>query len=155
VGMVHGDVKPENLVLAPTGHATLLDLGFASSKEESNDWANRPVMGSLAYIAPELVTSTYSAGPPSDQYSLGVMLYELLAGRLPFDGNDPAELVAQHRGQKPVCLRTLRPDIPKSVASLVHSLLSKDPLRRGGTHGELAERLVRLEIDSFAFRAGA
>ncbi len=155
VGMVHGDIKPENIHLSQNGHATLLDLGFARNQKETNDWANRPVLGSLAYIAPEIVTSAYTSGPASDQYSLGIVLYEMLAGCRPFDGSDPAELVAQHRGQKPICLRSHRPDIAKPVASLVHQLLSKDPLRRGGPHVELAERLVRLEIDSFAVRATA
>lgn len=154
-GMIHGDVKPENLLVAPTGHVTLIDLGFARREDEVSGLANRPVLGSLAYLAPELVTSAYSAGPPSDQYSVGVMLYELLAGRPPFTGSDPAELVAQHRGQKPTCIRTLRPDVPKAVASLVHTLLAKNPLRRLASHRELVDRLVRLEIDAFAFREGA
>jgi len=152
VGMVHGDIKPDNIMLAPTGHVTLLDLGFARAPSECHSPAADPLCGSLAYIAPELVTSAYAAGPASDQYSVGVMLYELLAGRLPFTGNDPAELIAQHRGQKPPCIRNLRPDVPKGVASVVHTLLSKDPMRRGGTHREWVDRLVRLEIDSFAVR---
>lgn len=155
VDMIHGDIKPDNVMLAPTGHVTLLDLGFARGCQEGRNWATDPLCGSLAYIAPELVTSAYAAGPASDQYSLGVMLYELLAGRRPFEGNDPAELVAQHRGQKPPCIRSLRPDVPKQVASVVHTLLSKDPMRRGGTHREWIDRLVRLEIDSFAVRESA
>lgn len=155
VGMVHGDVKPENILVAPTGHATLVDLGCAQSAKESRTWADEAVMGSLAYIAPELVTSAYAASPQSDQYSLGVALYEMLTGRLPFEATDPAELVAMHRGQKPPCIRTLCPALPKCIASLVHTLLSKDPMRRAGTHDELVSRLVRLEIDSFGIRQSA
>lgn len=155
VGMIHGDIKPENVLLGPTGHATLIDLGFARNPDEGRSWAHETVMGSLAYIAPEVVTSAYAGSPESDQYSLGVLLYELLTGRLPFESSDPAELVALHRGQKPPSILALRPDLSSDVASLVHTLLAKDPLRRGGTLAELAARLVRLEIDSFAVRMSA
>jgi eukaryotic-like serine/threonine-protein kinase len=155
VGMVHGDLKPENVLLGSTGHVTLIDLGFA--RAEGNDHGNwqRPFVGSLKYIAPEIVTSAYAAGPPSDQYSLGVMMYELLTGRPPFTGDDPAELIAQHRGQKPPCIRNLRPELPKAIASLVHTLLTKDPMRRGFSYPDLIERLVRLEIDTFVLPKSA
>jgi eukaryotic-like serine/threonine-protein kinase len=155
VSMVHGDVKPDNVLVAPSGHATLIDLGFCRSPEEGHSWTSRPLVGSLAYIAPEVVTSAYAASPQSDQYGVGVMLFELLAGRLPFESEDPAELVAMHRGQKPPCLGNLRPDLPRSVTGLVHTLLAKDPLRRFASLAELTARLVRLEIDSFAVRQGA
>lgn len=155
MGMVHGDVKPENVLLAPTGHATLIDLGFARSEGDDHGSLQRAVVGSLTYIAPEVVTSAYAAGPASDQYSLGVMMYELLTGRPPFTGDDPAELIAQHRGQKAPCLRTLRPDLPKPIASLVHTLLAKDPMRRGCGYLELIDRLVRYEIDMFVLPKSA
>lgn len=154
-GMVHGDVKPDNVVVAPSGHATLIDLGFCRSPDEGHSWTSRPLVGSLAYIAPEVVTSAYAASPQSDQYSVGVMLYELLAGRLPFDSDDAAELVAQHRGQKPPCLGQLRPDLSRDVTGLVHTLLAKEPLRRFVSLEELTARLVRLEINSFGVRQGA
>ena len=148
----HGDIKPENILLSQNGHATLIDLGFAKSPEECASVDTREIMGSFAYVAPELVTSLYAGNAQSDLYSLGVMLYELLAGQRPFESSDPAELIAMHRGQKPAHLRTLRPDLPKPVASLVHTLLAKDPLRRGKSLDELPEQLIRLEIDCFAIR---
>ncbi len=154
-GMVHGDVKPENVLVAPTGHTTLIDLGFCRSPDETHCWTSRPLVGSLRYIAPEVVTSAYASSHQSDQYSLGVLLYELFAGRLPFESDDPAELVAMHRGQKPPCLGKLRPDLPHAVTGLVHTLLAKDPLRRVESLDALAALLVRLEIDSFALRQGA
>lgn len=155
VGMMHGDVKPENVMMSSTGHATLIDLGFARGEGDAQSRLSDPLMGTFTYIAPEVVTSAYTAGPASDQYSLGVLMYELLAGRPPFTSEDPAELVALHRGQKPPCIRTLRPDLPRSITSLVHTLLGKDPIRRGMTYEELVQRLVRLEIDTFVLPKSA
>ena len=155
VGMVHGDVKPDNVLLSSTGHATLIDLGFARADGEDHTGAYGTVAGSFAYLAPEVVTSAYAAGPASDQYSLGVVMFELLAGQPPFSGSDPAELVAKHRGHKPPCIRSLRPDLPKPIASLVHTLLAKDPIRRTFRYSELVERLVRLEIDTFVLPQSA
>ncbi|QDU57996.1 serine/threonine-protein kinase [Aeoliella mucimassa] len=148
-GMVHGDVKPDNVMVAPTGHVTLIDLGFARRPGDDHGRLADSLMGSLAYIAPEVVTSAFATGISSDQYSLGIVMYELLSGRTPFTSNDPGELIALHRGQKPPCIRSLRPDLPKPVASLVHTLLAKDPIRRSLTYRELIERLVRLEIEMF------
>jgi serine/threonine protein kinase len=151
-GMIHTDVKPANLFVSPTGHTTLIDFGFVQTPAEASRWATRPLAGTLAYIAPELVTSALAADARSDIYSLGVTLYEILTGRRPWESDDPAELATFHREVKPVDLRVLRPDVPEPVAELVHSMLAKDALRRPGSARELAGRLVRLEIDSFSLR---
>lgn len=148
--MVHADVKPANVVVGPDGHATLVDLGFVHTPGEARHWSARPVFGTLAYMAPETLSSAIAADQRSDLYSLGVMLYEMLAGRLPFVSGSPEELIRLHREAKPECLREARPGAPKSVASLVHGLLAKDPLRRPESAGQVAEELVRLEIESFA-----
>jgi len=150
--MIHTDVKPANILLSSVGHATLIDFGFVQTPAEASRWATRPLAGTLAYIAPEMVTSALAAGPRSDIYSLGVTLYEMLSGHRPWDSNDPGELATLHREAKPADLRSLRPDLPQPVAELVHAMLAKDELRRPASAGELAKRLVRLEIDCFSLR---
>ena len=149
-GVIHTDVKPENIMVSPAGHATLIDFGFAQTTAEANHWTTRPLAGTLAYIAPEMVTSTLAAGPRSDIYSLGVTLYEMLTGQRPWETNDPGELATLHREAKPTDIRALRPDTPEAVATLIHSMLAKDALRRPASARELAATLVRLEIKSFS-----
>lgn len=151
-GMIHADVKPENVLVSAAGHATLFDFGFVQTPSEASQWATRPLAGTLAYIAPEMVTSALAAGPRSDIYSLGVTLYEMLTGRRPWESDDPGELATLHRQAKPTDVRALRPEVPAPVAELVQSMLAKDPLRRPGSARELAMRLVRLEIESFRLR---
>jgi serine/threonine-protein kinase len=153
-GMVHTDVKPANIFVSSAGHATLFDYGFAQAPSEGRHWSTRPLAGTLAYIAPEMVTSALSAEPQSDVYSLGVTLYEMLTGRRPLESDDPGELATLHRETKPVDLRKWRTDAGEDIAALVQSMLAKDPMRRPASARELADRLVRLEIDSFALVAG-
>jgi len=148
--MIHSDVKPANIVVAPDGHATLVDLGFVHTPGESRHWSTRPVYGTLNYLAPEALTSSLAASPQSDIYSLGVTLYEVITGGLPFVGRDAEHLIRQHREAKPECIRIRRPETPRHVASLIHRMLAKDPLRRPENAAEVAEELVRLEIESFA-----
>ncbi len=151
-GMIHADVKPSNILVSPEGHATLIDLGFAHSGTEGQHWSSRPVVGTLNYIAPEAITSSLSSEPSSDLYSLGVTLYEMIAGELPFDAASPDELVRMHRETKPTCIRHSAPKLPKPVASLVHRLLAKDSLRRPASAAAVAEELMRLEIECFSLR---
>ena len=151
-GMIHCDVKSANILVSAAGHATLIDFGFVQTPAEASQWATRPLAGTLAYIAPEMVTSALAAGPRSDIYSLGVTLYEMISGRRPWESDDPGELAMLHRQAKPTDVRALRPEVPAPVAELIQSMLAKDPLRRPASARELATRLVRLEIDSFTLR---
>jgi serine/threonine-protein kinase len=151
-GMIHTDVKPANILVSPAGHATLIDFGFVQTPAEASQWATRPLAGTLAYIAPEMVTSALAAGPRSDIYSLGVTLYEMITGRRPWESDDPGELAMLHRQAKPNDIRALRPDVPDTVGELIHAMLAKDPLRRPGSARELATKLMRLEIECFTLR---
>ena len=151
-GWIHADVKPSNIRVSPAGHATLVDLGSARRHGESRSLADRPVVGTLAYMAPEMLVSTLAADIRSDIYSLGVTLYELLTGRLPFRADNARRLALDHRQELPSDLRLLAPHMPTHVARLVRQMLAKQPLRRPQTPRELIDRLVRLEIDTFAER---
>jgi serine/threonine-protein kinase len=151
-GWTHGDIKPDNVHISPEGHVTLLDLGFARRVDEacSVDW--RYFTGTGSYLAPESVTATTPSDIRSDIYSLGVMFFEMLAGRLPFEGDDLASLIAQHRESAAPSPRRFAPHIPVEVIRLVRQMLSKQPLRRPQSPRELAGRLAELEIQSFSER---
>lgn len=150
---LHGDVKPDNIFVTIGGHATLFDLGFASHPKHAAHNSKRLLRGTLAYAAPELFTSTHRAGPASDVYSLGISLHEQLTGKLPFAHSANARLIEAHLREVPPSPKTDLPHIPRSICSLLKSMLAKDPLRRPHSVDELVPELIRLEIDVLAMRA--
>ncbi|HEV2970756.1 MAG TPA: serine/threonine-protein kinase [Pirellulales bacterium] len=152
-GYLHGDVKPANIFLARNGHLTLLDLGFARAFGETGSAANRLVLGTINYLAPELLTSALAADERTDIFSLGIVLFEMLAGRLPLAARDLADLLRMHNEYRPPNLRALRPDLPPELAHLVRRMLFKEPLRRPQSMQEVIHQLVRLEIDALDERA--
>ena len=154
-GWMHGDVKPGNVFVSPEGHATLLDLGFARRDTQPGSARHRSVMGTCTHIAPEMLATSIPADVRADIYSLGVVLYEALAGRLPFVADDLASLALQHRQAVPPPLGEVAPHVPADVTTLVHQMLAKDPLRRPSTPGELVDRLAALELDALAARYAA
>lgn len=150
-GWMHADVKPSNIHLSPEGHVTLFDLGFARRSRDDESAVMRPVAGTLAYMAPEMITSTLTPDIRSDIYSLGAVLYECLAGRPPFRG-DASATVEQIVGRRPQPLTALNPNLPAAVAMLVEQMLAKQPLRRPQSPRELVQSLLPLEIEHFADR---
>jgi serine/threonine-protein kinase len=154
-GWLHGDIKPSNVFLSPEKHVTLLDLGFARQTDETGSAIDRCVLGTCSYLAPEWITSALRADIRSDIYSLGVVLFKLFSGRLPFAGRDLAEVATQHLRMAPPNLARLAPRLPSVVVELVHQMIAKEPLRRPQTPRELVERLVTLEIASFSQRRWA
>jgi len=155
-GWVHGDVKPSNILVSPSGHVTLIDLGFARrtlSASQPEDPHEQPFLGTLCYCAPELMISRLRGDVRSDLYSLAVVLYEMLAGTMPFESHDPGEIVRRHREELPLDVRILAPHIPAKIARLINIMLSKDPLRRVQTAAEMIQRLTALEIETFSQRS--
>jgi len=151
-GWMHGDVKPSNIFVSPELHGTLLDLGFARRCDGTVSTLDPVVTGTCQYLAPECITSALAPDIRSDIYSLGVVLYEWFAGRLPFQSASLAELATQHKQATPPDLQRLAPYVPLDVVRLVRQMLAKDPLRRPQTPRELIERLTTLEIATFSER---
>jgi serine/threonine-protein kinase len=139
-GIVHRDVKPANVLLDRSGRAVVSDFGIARREGFSGSTASGLLLGTAAYMSPEQCVGQ-RADALSDQYSFGVMAYELLSGRLPFSGR-VERLVWSHVHETAVPLGQLRPDLPFAVVSFVMRALEKDPARR---HPSLkdAERTLR------------
>lgn len=145
-GWLHADVKPSNLFAGPDGHVTLIDLGYARPRDDEPNGEAQCVLGTVNYLAPEAVCSRLRVDARSDLYSLGVVMYQLLSGRLPFSGATPADIVAAHVSAEPQPLRELVSSLPNEVCSLVRRLLHKQPMRRHDSARELVAELTALEI---------
>ncbi len=142
--IVHRDVKPANILIDSQGSPRLIDFGLARSlADDAALTADGTLLGTPAYTSPEQARGDLKAiGPASDQYSLGVVLYELLTGRVPFDG--PVHtLVLQIVEQEPEHPRRLKPAIPRDLEVICLKCLAKDPAERYPSSGDLAADLGR------------
>ena len=121
--LIHRDVKPENMLLGARNEVLLSDFGIATISQTSRSLSTQDISGTIAYMAPEQVQG--KARPASDQYSLGVIIYEWLVGRCPFQGSF-AEIASQHMFAPPPSLRALNPSIPGEVEEVLMTALSKN-----------------------------
>jgi signal transduction histidine kinase/Tfp pilus assembly protein PilF len=132
-GVVHRDLKPSNVILgagSPPGRVTLVDFGLARSDGLDATLRDQPV-GTVAYVSPEQAGLIHcEVGERSDLYSAGILLFESLAGRPPFQGGTVGEILRQHLGARPAELRQLGHPVPRALDGVVHRLLEKDPRDR-------------------------
>ncbi len=139
-GIVHRDVKPENVLLTPDGRLKVADFGLAKAQAAAGHTRTGLLIGTVAYLPPEQVTGE-SMGPRSDVYSAGVMLFELLTGKQPFTGDSPLAVAYQHVNFDVPAPSSLVPGLPPAVDQLVLAATSRDPARPADA-GEFA-RAVR------------
>jgi eukaryotic-like serine/threonine-protein kinase len=140
LGLVHRDVKPGNILMDRGGRAKLADFGIASSQVSERLTVTGLAMGSPHYVSPEQA-SGHECTPRSDVYSLGVVLYELLTGRVPFDGSNATAIALAHVEQQPPSPGSLVPDLDREVDEIVLRCLAKDPAERYEDGAALATAL--------------
>ncbi|HUP61724.1 MAG TPA: serine/threonine-protein kinase [Thermoanaerobaculia bacterium] len=144
MGIIHRDVKPHNVMIRGDGRVTLLDFGVARGAgiDMNTITATGVIVGTPDYMAPEQFQG-HRVDARSDLYSLGIVLYELLAGAVPFRGDTPVGLAMQHQSTLPPPLRTQRPNVPAWLERIVLKCLEKDPMNRYVSAHEVAEELKR------------
>ena len=146
-GLIHKDLKPANIMIEPsTGQVWLMGFGIASRLPRERQSAEPPefIAGTLAYMAPEQTgRMNRSIDSRSDLYSLGVTLYEMLTGTLPFSASDPMEWVHCHIAKQPLPPAERREDVPRSVSGIITKLLAKTAEERYQTAAGLERDLLR------------
>jgi serine/threonine protein kinase len=154
-GFIHGDVKPDNIRLLAEGHAVLLDLGFAHRPGENEPLLRQGyVLGTVDYLAPELCGPEPGDGYASDVFSLGVTLFEMLTGELPYPHGTVEQTLRRHAADPPADVRAQGVAVPAGVAALVDRLLARRPSDRPRAAAAV-QQLIALEIATLGRRQSA
>ena len=161
-GVIHRDIKPENLMIeGGTGRVLLMDFGIAKAIDAGGDYSltgTGVIIGTPRYMSPEQATGKQALGPATDQYSLAVVGYQMLSGRVPFEGDNVREVMTRQLFDEPIPLSRMLPDIPSDVSSTIHRALRKEPERRFGSMDEFARALQGEQVaskDRKAIRKGS
>ena len=135
-GIVHRDLKPNNILIDESSHPYIADFGLAKLTEGKIELTHTMMTGTAAYMAPEIAQSGKST-KRADIYALGIILFEMLTGKLPFQGETPYKMLSAHIHQPVPNLHKFKPDLPEAVQSVMDKVLAKDPVNRFATTREL------------------
>jgi eukaryotic-like serine/threonine-protein kinase len=151
--IIHRDIKPQNVLIDAKGEAKLMDFGIARMTETSDAMTQAGVViGTPHYMSPEQVGGK-QLDPRSDVYSVGIMLFEMLAGKKPFDSSSLTAVLTAHITQKPPRIFEVRPEAGLAVDAIVARCLAKDPKQRYANAGELLADLDRVQMPAAAAAA--
>lgn len=156
--LVHCDIKPHNILVMDDGHVKVTDFGIARAVSSSTMTYGGDVMGSVHYFSPEQAKGT-SITTKSDVYSLGVVLYEMLTGTLPFNGETSVSIALKHLQDTPVPIRQIKPSIPPVLEAIVQKAMNKEPMMRPDSHElfmdlEQAQAIIGGKASTMAANAG-
>ena len=139
-GIIHRDIKPQNILVHADGHIKVADFGIARMANSSTLTRGDSVMGSVHYFSPEQA-SGQAANVTSDLYSVGVVLYEMLTGRVPFDGDSPVAVAMQHLHARPTPIENFAPESPAAINHVCLMAMEKKPQYRYQSAREMATEL--------------
>ena len=139
-GVVHRDIKPDNILFSDTGQPKLTDFGIAHMRGGGSRTRTGVMMGTPYYMSPEQALGR-PVTPATDLYAVGVVLYEMLAGGVPFTGEDPVSVALQHVQGELVPLDRMRPDLPPALCELVHRAMARDPGQRFSSAASMQDAL--------------
>lgn len=145
-GVVHRDIKPNNLLVRRDGTLKVSDFGIAKAQEEASITVSGAFHGTPYYVSPEQITNFKSVDHRADIYSFGVVAYELFCGRVPFEGSTVVEILVKHTKNAPEPPRKLSPQLPAPLEELLLSMLAKAPDQRPSSCDEIADRLETIPL---------
>ncbi|MBT1175465.1 PASTA domain-containing protein [Bifidobacterium sp. LC6] len=155
IGVVHRDIKPENILLNDRGHVQITDFGLAKAASQATLSSTGMLLGTAAYLAPEMIENNLATAQ-GDLYSVGIMAWEMLAGKVPFDSDNPVTLVFKHVHEDVPSIATVCPGIDPSVAAFIAHLTARavEARPKDGTEAasELRQLAAKLPLEAWGYR---